>query len=233
MQGTIRGIDGVKGGWIFATGSVFGDKISNIRLSFHSSLNEVELTEIDLIGIDMPIGLPVQTNKGGRTAERMARKHLPGRASSIFSTPCRSCLSAKSYQDALAISRASGPDKLGLSKQSYNILPKIKSLDDLLQKNHHLRSKIYECHPELAFTVMSPSMAFETKHSTNGRAQRIKSLESLQVIPEQWLKRYPIIDQLDALACLWSAHRILSGTAMMVPNPPPSDETGLRMAISW
>ena len=233
MTGTIRGIDGVKGGWIFATACVIEGKIGQIDLRFQSTLIHSDLSEIDIIGIDMPIGLPTQTRKGGREAEKKARKYLPGRASSIFSTPCRGCLTASSYPEALAISRSSGPDHLGLSKQSFNILPKIKSLDDLLQRNPSLQERIYECHPELAFAFMAPDMSFESKHSANGRNQRLITLEKIGIVPEHWLQKYPIIDQIDAIACLWSAHRILSGIAQMVPNPPPKDETGLRMAISW
>ena len=233
MTCTIRGIDGVRGGWIFATASVIEGKISQIILEFQSALKHSELSEMDIIGIDMPIGLPAQTRRGGREAEKSARKHLPGRASSIFSTPCRACLTASSYPEALSISRSSGPDHLGLSKQSYNILPKIKSLDDLLQTNPSLQNRVYECHPELSFAFMAPCTSFESKHSVNGRNQRLQSLKDNGIVPEHWLQKYPIVDQIDALACLWSAHRVLNGTAQMVPNPPPKDETGLRMAISW
>ena len=38
-------------------------------------------------------------------------------------------------------------------------------------------------------------------------------------------------DVVDAIAGLWSAHRIADGTAETLPASPPYDETGLRMEI--
>ena len=233
MTITLCGIDGVKGGWISATASLDAEKITGIQLSFHPTLLSPFFQKIQLAAIDMPIGLPKQTRKGGRLAEKQARPFLKKRASSLFSTPCRSTLSAQSYAEALSLSRASGPDGLGLSIQSYNILPKIKVLDALLQEDIPLRERIYESHPELAFSAMHPQTEFQSKYSSIGRSQRMAALRSQDCMPNKWLEKYPMEDQLDALACLWSARRIHLGLATMVPNPPPYDETGLRMAICW
>jgi predicted RNase H-like nuclease len=38
-------------------------------------------------------------------------------------------------------------------------------------------------------------------------------------------------DIVDAIAGLWTAHRIANGTAEALPSPPPRDETGLPMQI--
>ena len=38
-------------------------------------------------------------------------------------------------------------------------------------------------------------------------------------------------DILDAIAALWTAHRISNGTAETLPDPPPRDEVGRPMEI--
>ena len=43
--------------------------------------------------------------------------------------------------------------------------------------------------------------------------------------------RAPINDILDAIATLWTAHRILDGMAETLPPSPPQDEAGLPMRI--
>jgi predicted RNase H-like nuclease len=39
-------------------------------------------------------------------------------------------------------------------------------------------------------------------------------------------------DLLDAVAVLWTAHRLARGEAVVRPDPPARDATGLRMSIT-
>ncbi|MBP1156496.1 putative RNase H-like nuclease [Paenibacillus sp. PvR052] len=84
--------------------------------------------EAGLLLIDMLIGLAAATEP--RRCDVLARQLLKlGRASSIFPAPVREVLTASDYVDANALQRrVSGR---GLSRQSWALVPKIRSLDEL------------------------------------------------------------------------------------------------------
>lgn len=234
MAIVLAGIDGTKDGWAMAKGTIINNRMTDISVEFIRAINLSSIKDLMVIAIDIPIGLAEQTQRGGRLAEQQARKLLNGRKSSIFSTPCRPCIEANTYKEALAISRASGPEKIGLSIQSYHILPKIKETDALLQEHKYLRNRIYECHPELSFQEMKgQNTPLNSKHQKNGRKERQDLLAKLDFQPKNWHRKIPITDQLDAMACLWSANRLYFGHARQVPETPPRDGTGLIMAIHW
>jgi predicted RNase H-like nuclease len=45
------------------------------------------------------------------------------------------------------------------------------------------------------------------------------------------LRRVDLDDVLDALAAMWTAERVLAGTAVRLPENPPVDDVGLRMEM--
>ena len=65
----------------------------------------------------------------------------------------------------------------GLSKQTFNILPKIKEMDGLVTPER--QRIIVETHPEVSFTVLAGRpMAFH-KSKPDGRAERLASLRTV------------------------------------------------------
>ena len=77
--------------------------------------------------IDIPIGLAARRDPGGPTSRRGRR--LGPRRSSVFPAPARSVLAATTYEEACALSRAACGK--AISKQLFNILPKIREVDAL------------------------------------------------------------------------------------------------------
>ena len=94
--------------------------------------------------IDIPIGL---ADREPRSCDVAARRLLGPRRSSIFPAPVRAVLEAASYAEACMLSRrASGR---GISKQLYNILEKIRTVDAL--QSPRLQEQLFEMGPELSF----------------------------------------------------------------------------------
>jgi predicted RNase H-like nuclease len=160
-------------------------------------------------GIDIPIGLP---ERGARVCDREARRMLGPRRNSVFPAPARAVLGASSYDGACEISRRMSGR--AISKQLYNILPKIREVDRL-QSPHRSRSPhLFEMCPELSFAVMAGSPMRHTK--------RTPFVEP----PPRGASRD---DVLDALAGAWTARRYATGSFLRLGGEV--DESGLRMEV--
>ncbi len=197
------------------------------------------------VAVDMPIGFPGEAVAGGRECERLARARLRGRASSVFSSPCRQALEAACHAEANRINRASSPDRRGLSRQSWSLFRYMREIDRVMTPA--LQARIIEAHPELAFTALRDQAArhepdfqiIARKRSDQGRAQRAELLRRAGFAdPDRLLRRVGALgaradDVLDACVMAWTATRIAAGTAGRLPAMPPLDSRGLRMEIRF
>jgi predicted RNase H-like nuclease len=248
----VAGVDGCRGGWAvavieveldapadLATAAVAANRLNPtsapIRLR-HRSFDVIRhLTEViadpDLavICIDIPIGLPGPS--GTRACDIQARHLLSPHGARVFAAPVRPTLDhIDDYRAACAISR----EVCGraLSKQAWHILGKIAEADAVATD-----PRLLECHPEVSFALLQGGTPITaTKRSASGRAQRVALLSDV-------IERLPITDlprgddHLDALACAWSAARVVAGRAMTLPTDPGIrgdrglDSAGRRMRI--
>lgn len=196
--------------------------------------------EADSVLIDIPIGLP-DSGPDGRLCDREARQLLGrGRAASVFSAPARRTLAAASYPDALELNRkATG---CGLSKQAWNIVPKIREIDTLLGDNRALQGVLRECHPELCFWAMNGKQAMHfNKKKAPGQQQRLRVLE--RYLPQchalfeqacsEFLRREVARDDIiDAMVCAVTA-KFGYGKYLTAPDSPAQDGQGLPMEIVY
>ncbi|MEC7365813.1 MAG: DUF429 domain-containing protein, partial [Pseudomonadota bacterium] len=143
----IAGIDGAKGGWVCVSG--YKDNHKELRLEKFEYFSDIESRDFDLILVDIPIGLDVDLKKGGRIVDNLARKSLLANKSSIFNAPSRLVLNAKNYEEANKINKSKG---MGLSKQSWNLVKKIREVDSYIKKKNEII--IFESHPEIIFQTM-------------------------------------------------------------------------------
>ena len=185
----------------------------------------------NLIAIDIPIGLLDRRQVGGRECDRLARRRLPGRASSVFSPPVRGLLGATRYGQVRSH---------GLSIQAFGIMAKIREVDRLMSPG--LQERVYEAHPELAFRSLAGAPMRHNKKTPAGREERLRALERLasfrtvRALLDTVATRYRrsqvgLDDCLDACVLAWLAGRIGAGTAQRLPAQPPLDAKGLRMEI--
>ncbi len=171
---TYLGIDSCSYGWV---SFILNQKQWNIEIFRNINSLWKKYYDSKLILIDIPIGLRSEGAKA-RLCDTAARIYLTKkRSSSIFPTPCRKALDASSYQEANNINRELTGK--GLSKQTYNIMSKIKEVDTLLKKDHQASDIIIESHPEVCFTALKNKKPLGFyKKTQKGIEQRFTLLNS-------------------------------------------------------
>ena len=96
-----------------------------------------------VVAVDMPIGLPERVGAGGRAAENAVRPLLGARQSSVFSVPSRAAIYAADYREACRIAQATSEPPRKVSKQLFNIAPKIREVDEALRAYACMRQRGY------------------------------------------------------------------------------------------
>ena len=138
------GVDGCPAGWIAVLRGAGRPPECAIFAAFADILDVARI-----IAVDMPIGLPERTGHGGRGPENAVRPHLGARQSSVFSVPSRAAVMTPDYRAACAAALETSDPPRRVSKQCFNLFPKIREIDAIMTCD--LESRVYEVHPELAF----------------------------------------------------------------------------------
>ena len=184
------------------------------------------------VAVDMPMGLLDEAVPGGRACDRAARSALGGKGSSVFSAPVRGVLRANDYPEALRISRASSAAGVGVSKQTWNLVPKIREVDAWLTRARQRR--VIESHPELVFAALNGGTPIaQPKRSREGLERRAAALREVGLRPVDIRRRSRDVgadDVLDAFACLVAACRHAAGNARRFGGEE-LDSRGLLMRI--
>jgi predicted RNase H-like nuclease len=236
----LAGADGCPGGWIVAFVRCDGvDARLRIVPRFADVLAAPERPAV--VAVDMPVGLPERTGPGGRAAETCVRPLLGARQSSVFSVPSRAAIYAVDYREACTVAQATSDPPRKVSKQLFNIAPKIREVDEALRATPDAARRVFEVHPEVAFWRLNGERALtepkkiKSRPYEPGLALR-RTLLIAAGLPAEAVKATPprgaaADDLLDALACAAVARRIRLGVAKPFPDPPPRDAYGLPMAI--
>ena len=217
----MAGVDGCRTGWVVAVGPATGVEPVDVRVV--RSFADVLALDVDVIGVDIPIGLPAS---GVRACDVAARRLLGPRRSSVFPAPARAVLGAATWEEANARSRA--VDGRGLARQTFGLLAKIAEVDRLVTPA--AQQRVVEVHPEVAFATMAGGpMASPKRTAEGGAARRALVTERFGEVPARLPGAAPD-DVLDACAVLWVAgrfhrrvHEVLGDGAV--------DARGLRMEI--
>lgn len=236
----LAGVDGCPAGWIaVVAGASFVDPhivvLPQVDALFEGS------GVPDIIAIDMPIGLPARVGPGGRGPEAALRPHLGARQSSVFSVPARTAVYAGDYAGACAAALAASDPPRKVSKQCFHLFPRIREVDALLRDRPELRQRVFESHPEGAFMRMNGGhpLAEPKKVKSRPHGPGLDERRALLLaagLPQALVEAKPprgagADDLLDACACLVTAHRLKTGTAVSFPTVPGRDEHGLAIAI--
>ena len=229
---TVLGIDGCRGGWVIAQ---WDDDPMRLSVRVGTTRDVRDAAEVaEVVGIDIPIGL---LDTGDRDCDREARRFLGrGRASSVFPAPNRAWLHVETHHEANTIARA--VNGKGLSIQAFNIVSKVRAIDDLLRAEPALRARVREVHPEVSFALMNDGAVTASKKTAEGRAvrRRLLSREFGVALVARACEARPAgcaeDDLLDAIAVAWSARRLRNGEALELPADVVADRYGLRMQIA-
>jgi predicted RNase H-like nuclease len=236
----LAGVDGCPGGWIAAfVRPSGGEAVLGMFARFAEVLAAAQRPAI--VAVDMPIGLPERTGPGGRKAETLVRPLLGQRQSSVFSVPSRAAVEADDYRAACIAALATSDPPRKMSKQLFNIAPKIREVDAVLRADPLLIPRVFEVHPELAFWQLNGACALTEPKKVKSRCHEPglalrRALLNAAGLPESVVNAIPPKgagpdDLIDALACAAIARRIHAGVARPFPDPPEQDAFGLPMAI--
>lgn len=122
--------------------------------------------------------IKISCNRKIKTArpDKAARTHIQNK-SSVFSVPCRQATGKlkykKEYNNTIEYEKHSEEAKKinhffldrNLSQASLCIIPKIREVDEFLQKNPEWKNKLLESHPEICFSKLDNNCIKQIKHS--------------------------------------------------------------------
>lgn len=230
------GIDGCAGGWLsIALGKGGGWQVA-IDRSFREVWDRWEGAESVLV--DIPIGLPDEGAE--RDCDKVARKVIGARRSSVFPVPCREALAASSYTAASELNHTRTGRRL--SKQTWAILDKIREVDQLLSVERAARSVVREIHPEVLFWALNGGEPMaHPKRTPAGQQERIGVLArhylqtaevveyAKRVFNRTLLARDDVLDSLAAAVTAWLGR----DGASTLPADPSYDSAGLPMEMVY
>jgi len=229
------GIDGCKAGWILIT----FDENPEYRILESEQEFKDTLMEFDRVFIDMPIGL--EDENYSRECDRKLRETLGGEyASSVFSPPIRPALHAPSYVEANMQSFEYTEKKLTV--QAWNITPKIRLLDQILGEYEDLRESVLESHPELIFMNLNGGMIYQKKNTKKGLRHRLSLISKFENVADDFFRdikeefrrnQVEEDDIVDSMALALAAKQSVDKGIKTIPNNPPVDSEGLKMAIHF
>lgn len=197
-----------------------------------------ELGPITRCYVDMPIGLP-----GGvitrRTCDFAARRLLGrSRASSVFPPPARATLGTQDYVEACVANLQAVGCKI--SQQAFNIMPKIRELDEWLLSTPGFMDIVHEAHPELVFQRLAGNGgSLPPKRKESGRIARERVLR--EEAPASWEllmegirdTRKAVASKEDWLDALALAVACAENRGNAVLPDPERDQLGLPMQIRY
>lgn len=228
------GVDGCPGGWIVATVTTDGGGELEIGWRLAGPAREI-LDHADAVGarvvaIDIPVGL---SDGPPRECDREARRALGRAGSSVFPAPPRQVLAVRENwveSRRVAVAATGGPS---ISKQLWYLLDRIADVDEVMSPQEQQRTM--EVHPELALRRMGGVTDLPPKRLVAGRQVRLEILRSWLPDPVATVAAAPRPakpdDAIDALACAWSALRVVAGTAEVHGDPGFRDSGGLQALI--
>ena len=171
---TLAGVDGCKFGWLCITKDLEDGTLNSIIFKSTAELF-AQAPSPAVFAIDIPIGL---TDSGPRQCDIQARRLLGARrGTSVFPAPIRPVLNAATREEADKIHRSI--DGRGVNVFSWNLYPRIRDVDIELQKNPHLRDKVYEVHPEISLRALNDGVPIiAAKRNTQGESIRRSLVEN-------------------------------------------------------
>jgi predicted RNase H-like nuclease len=212
----VLGVDAAAGGWLgvllldgYFAGADLQPTIAALLRTF---------PDVAVIGVDIPIGLPVGR---GRPADTAARAFVgPERASSVFSTLPAEVLVAPTYAEAAKTAvRILGKS---LSHQSYALGDRIFEVAEIAGSDH----RIIEVHPEVGFRALRGEPLRYSKHTWSGITERRTLLAAAGILLPDDLPgggHAAPDDVVDAAVAAWSAMRVAQSRSSTLPAEPSGD----------
>lgn len=222
----VVGVDACKDGWVGVR--LDGDTAPRALCARTVEELVARAAPVAVVGVDIPIGLPVSAP---RVADVMARRTVGPRASSVFATPPRAVLQARTHSEASALCRELCG--FGVSRQAFALGPRILEVDQWIGR---AGVRVVEVHPEVSFAILAGRPLSDPKTTWAGFARRRHLLAAAGIVLDGDLglagRRVAPHDVLDAAAAAWSARRVARGEHVCLPDPPEVLPGG-GLAATW
>jgi len=228
------GVDGCRGGWFF-----FASHGTDFRWGLAKDFREA----LDCaargcrVFVDIPIGLtgpscPV------RPCDTLARRRLGPRAASVFPTPSRASLDCADYVSASKRNQQITGRRL--SRQTWNLVDKIRQVDMALGERQDAEPTVYESHPELCFAAFAGRPMVHYKKTEAGFGERLAVLDDccagsramVDVALDSVSRAQAAPDDVVDALVLALAARLDPEDLETLPAEPDDDQIGRRMAIT-
>jgi predicted RNase H-like nuclease len=225
----VLGVDASRSGWV---GVILAPARPPAVLAGTTIAALVELaretTDLAVVAIDIPIGLP---DAGSRLADTLARQALPGKGSSVFTTLTRAAYQAPDYAQGRTANLAATDGLRSASAQAFALRDRILDVDAWVRTRPTVR--VIEVHPELSFARIAGAPVLAGKKTADGVAARRAALTSVGLVPPPWYagQGFGEDDLIDACAAAWTAARHARGEAESLPAEPEVFSDGLPAAI--
>jgi len=226
----VAGVDGCRGGWIVVEAAL---NLNAATWKIAPNWNGIGAVA-QIVAVDMPIGI---SSNGVRQCEVEARAALSPCGSRVFKTLPRGALHFAQTEWTVANQWSKAQGFGGISKQIWNIRPRILEIDDVLTAAD--QDRVFEAHPELAFARLNGGKPLASKHLAEGRSLRTRLLRAAGFgMIDNWLGNLrgsgaKADDLLDACALVLTARHIARGTGRCLPAGIERDARGLGMSISY
>ncbi len=212
-------------GWLVVSAKVhaatFAPEQPRVYKTFAHTLDE--RPSFAVLAVSAPIGYADEVVRGGRTCDRMARRMLGPRGSTVRSAPTRSTVAG----DETSLG---GP----LDAVTRTLLPRYQEV--AAEMAPFRQRTTYEVNPELSFYQLNgDTPLLHPKRSEAGRQERIdilaRRVPGIEIIAKAQIDDVRPEQLLDVAAMLWTARRIFARSAMRIPTEPEWDHEGLRMEL--
>ncbi|TYB36481.1 DUF429 domain-containing protein [Micromonospora sp. AP08] len=220
----VLGVDGCKDGWVAV--ELHDGVFAKAHLAPNLTALLAERQDVDVVGLDMPLGL---AKAGWRQADIAAAAALGTARSTVFRVPPRPVWLEEEYE--AAVKRCREITGQGFSRQAWALRAKLLEANAYRDRDQH---RVYEVHPEVSFRGIAQGRTLASKKTWQGQMQRRDLLVEVGIAVPADLGaagRAGPDDVLDAAAAAWSAHRIATGHAISYPDPPEEHASGDTIAI--
>jgi len=223
----VLGVDACKAGWV-GVALAGGAPRAYVAAAIGGLVNLAEADgSLDVVAIDMPIGLPDHRR---RRADELAKAAIGPLASSVFITPVRAALEAPDHPTAVALNRELAGE--GVSVQAYGLRVKLLQVDEWVRS---CGRRVVEVHPEVCFAALAGEPLTVPKRTWAGVERRRRLLTAAGIVLDGELglagHAAGVDDVLDAAVAAWTARRVRRGEAYSLPDPPEVFGDGLPAAI--
>jgi predicted RNase H-like nuclease len=174
-MGTFVGVDWGGKRWVTAE-----ERDSTLSFATEPSFQAVcdRHSDADLLLVDIPIGLPGESDMSPRDCDQAARELVhPSQKRSVFDVPARQAVQAATYESAREQNLKVVGDDIG--PQTWGIMERIHEVD-LFMRESSPDITIRESHPEVCFATLSESgPVMSNKNDSEGMERRLSILEAV------------------------------------------------------